>query len=131
MRFTTLLTLLEKTSTHQKIKDHVGVNYAFLTSLSKKIRTKWGYIPFGEKFQQNAPFLKLFSDMLLFWNLILSKSSFSVELKIMKLEFFENFQVELEFIKLDSTNFFFFFKFNLPITWFSKNRFSKQGHIAK
>ena len=47
--------------------------------------------------------------MFLFWNSILSKSSFSVELEFHELKFLENFQVELEFHKPKFHNFFFFF----------------------
>ena len=39
--------------------------------------------------------------MFLFWNSILSKSSFSVELEFHELEFRENFQVELKFHELE------------------------------
>ena len=53
------------------------------------VGSKWQNTPFAEKFQQNASCLKLFRNMPLFWNSILSKSSFSVEL-----EFLENIQVK-------------------------------------
>ena len=48
---------------------------------------KWGYTLFGEKFQQNTPFPKLFKDMPLFLNsmlnLIFRKSSYS-QIKLKK-----------------------------------------------
>ena len=85
----------------------IYVSCGYLNSVSVRISgPKSGYTPFAQKFQQNASFLKLSSDMPLLWNSICFKSSFSKEL-----EFLENFQVELEFHK-----FFFFFK-----VWFAYN----------
>ena len=109
------------------ICDSLTNNYSSKTSQKMQYGTKRGYTHFGEKFQQNVPFLKLYSSMPLFWNSILSKSSFSVELKFMELEFFENFQVELEFHTHTHTHtyiyiYIYILKFNLPITRFSKNR---------
>ena len=76
---------------------------------------KKGYTPFGEKFQQNTPFLKLFKNMPLFWNSMLNsifrKSSYSqiklkkkkkkiVQLRFMELEFHLKIFKELEFMEL-------------------------------
>ena len=63
------------------------------------------------------PFLKLSRDTFLFWNSILSKLSFSVELERVlwtwvPLKFSSGTRV--------TQNFFFFLKFNLAITRFSK-----------
>ena len=65
------------------------------------------YIPFSEKFLQNSQFLKLSSDMPLFWNTIFSKWRFSVKLIFKKIKLRPNqtyiyiyiyiFLVELEF----------------------------------
>ena len=53
----------------------------------------------AKNFSKMSNFWKyIFRDMPQFWNLILSKSSFSMELEFHELECLENFQVELEFV---------------------------------
>ena len=63
---------------------------------------KKGYTPFGEKFQQNTPFLKLFKNMPLFLNSMLNsifrKSSYSqIKLKKKKKKIVQLRFMELEF----------------------------------
>ena len=72
-------------------------HYTIQKEENEDVGPKLGYTSFGQKFQQNAPFLELFRDMPLFSNSIFRKSSFSVELEFMELEFLESFQVEIEF----------------------------------
>ena len=41
------------------------------------LRRKWAFALFAKTCQQNAPYLKLISEMLLFWNSIFGQSSYS------------------------------------------------------
>ena len=47
---------------------------------------KWGFTPFLQIFQQNAPCLKLIRDMPLFLNSICRKSSFNIKLYFWTIE---------------------------------------------
>ena len=134
-------------STHTSIRSNQQIkhlkkntyHYTIQKEEDEDVGPKLGYTPLGQKFQQNAPFLKLFRDMPLCWSSTLRKSSFSVELEFMELESFENFQVELEFLKYI---YIYIYKFDLAVTWFFKIEFqiespfwencvSKHGHIAR
>ena len=85
-----------------------------------------GIFPFSQNFLANAPFLKLFREMLLFWNLIFGQSSYS-ELKILKNKNKKNsgtrvpwkdssgtlvLYIELKFMELEFQIFILFFIFS-------------------
>ena len=96
------------------------IPYGIITTKSKTVYSnemvshilepKWGYNPFAQTFQQNAPVLKLFKKMSLFEtrffktqvpmkNSIRPKSSYRLKL--------EKIYMELEFLKLEfHVNFF-------------------------
>ena len=92
-----------------------------------KVRPKWGFIPFSQTFQQNAPCLKLFRNMPLFWNSIFRKSSFKCKTQfldnraIAKLNseyiyiyilFFSGTRIPLEYFQGTLVPQFFFFSFS-------------------
>ena len=50
-------------------------------------REKWAFAPYLQTMQQNAPVLKLFREMSLFFKLDFNKIEFYVKLVILKIEF--------------------------------------------
>ena len=50
------------------------------------IGPKWSFTLFSQTFQQNAPYLKFFRDMPLFWNLIFRKCVLNVKLDFWKFD---------------------------------------------
>ena len=51
-------------------------------------REKWAFAPYLQTMQQNAPVLKLFRKMSLFFKLDFNKIEFYVKLDILKIKFY-------------------------------------------
>ena len=69
--------------------------------------------------------------MPLCWNSTLRKSSFSVELEFIELEFHENFQVELEFHNIYIYIYMFFLELEFHLKIFKELEFHKLEFYTK